>query len=115
MKTSLTQILRSTLLITLLLCSWQLAAPAPAPAPAPIPVRFQNGTIHGFLELRSEDGKVVASGDLVQVASGATVNARLLFTFKDGSIDDETNATPSSSSPITTYRKGPPSPIQSIS
>ncbi len=90
MKTSLTQILRSTLLITLLFCAAQLAAPAPAPAPAPIPVRFQNGTIHGFLELRSDDGKVIASGDLVQVASGGTVTGRLLFTFKDGSIDDET-------------------------
>lgn len=84
MKTSLAQSFRSSLLITLLLFASRFAAPAP------VPVRFVAGTIHGFLELRSEDGKVLASGDLVQVASGGTVTARLLFTFKDGSIDDET-------------------------
>ena len=40
--------------------------------------------------MRSADGHVVASGDLVQVASGGQVKARLLFHFNDGSVDDET-------------------------
>jgi hypothetical protein len=48
------------------------------------------GTLHGFLELRTEDGKVVAYGDLVQVASGGNITAQLTFHFTDGSIDDET-------------------------
>jgi hypothetical protein len=48
------------------------------------------GTLHGFLELRSEDGQVVASGDSVQVARGNRVTSRTTFHFKDGSIDDET-------------------------
>jgi hypothetical protein len=56
----------------------------------PIPVRHQQGTVHGFLELRSDDGRVLASGDIVQVARGDQVTARVLFRFKDGSIDDET-------------------------
>jgi hypothetical protein len=55
-----------------------------------IPVRHVVGTIHGFLEMRSDDGRVVASGDVVQVVHGDLVTARTIFTFKDGSIDDET-------------------------
>jgi hypothetical protein len=55
----------------------------------PIPVRSMQGTIHGFLELRSEDGQVVASGDSFQVVRGDRVISRTLFHFKDGSIDDE--------------------------
>ncbi len=46
--------------------------------------------MHGFLDLRSEDGKVVATGDLVQVPSGGNISAELTFHFTDGSIDDET-------------------------
>jgi hypothetical protein len=56
----------------------------------PVPVRSMQGTLHGFLELRSEDGQVVASGDSVQVVRGNRVTSRTIFHFKDGSIDDET-------------------------
>jgi hypothetical protein len=56
----------------------------------PVAVRAVAGTIHGFLELRSEDGQVVASGDSVQVVRGNRVTSRTIFRFKDGSIDDET-------------------------
>jgi hypothetical protein len=48
------------------------------------------GTVHGFLELRADDGRVVASGDLVQFTRGNEVTARTLFHFKDGSVDEET-------------------------
>ena len=64
-----------------------LAAPSCA---EPVPVRQVLGTVRGFLELRSEDGRVVASGDFTQVASAGRVTARTLFAFRDGSIDDET-------------------------
>jgi len=53
-------------------------------------VHHQQGTVHGFLELRSEDGRVLASGDSIQVAHGDQVVERVIFHFKDGSIDDET-------------------------
>lgn len=56
----------------------------------PIPVRHANGTLHGFLELRSEKGQVIAAGDVVQVARGGQVTVHVLFHFNDGSIDDET-------------------------
>ncbi len=56
----------------------------------PTAVRKFQGTYHGFLELRSPDGQVVAYGDSTQVVHGAEITAETLFTFKDGSIDDET-------------------------
>lgn len=56
----------------------------------PIPARHQQGTIHAFLELRSDDGRVLASGDFIQVARGEQITAKTLFHFKDGSVDDET-------------------------
>src|SRR5579863_5751531 len=56
----------------------------------PTPVRKFQGTYHGFLELRSPDGQVVAFGDSTQVVHGDQITAETLFTFKDGSIDDET-------------------------
>lgn len=55
-----------------------------------VPVRFPEGLVHGFLALRTLDGKTVADGDLLQVARGNRVTSRLVFRFKDGSIQDET-------------------------
>src|SRR3979411_1426163 len=72
-------------LIALLICALQLGAPA-----EPIPVRHVEGTVHGFLALRSKEGQVLAVGDLLQVVRGDRVTSRLLFRFKDGSVDDET-------------------------
>jgi hypothetical protein len=48
------------------------------------------GTVHGFLVLRTHEGRMLAVGDLLQVVRGDTVTSRLLFRFKDGSVDDET-------------------------
>jgi hypothetical protein len=53
-------------------------------------VRHPQGTLHGFLELRSDDGRVIASGDVFQVVHGDRVTSETVFHFKDGSIDDET-------------------------
>ena len=56
----------------------------------PIKVRFPEGSVHGFLALRSLDGKLLASGDLVQSSRGGQLTSRLVYRFKDGSLDDET-------------------------
>jgi hypothetical protein len=53
-------------------------------------VRHLEGTVHGFLVLRSTEGHVLAVGDLFQVVRHDRVTSRLLFRFKDGSVDDET-------------------------
>ena len=57
----------------------------------PVPVRYLEGSVHGFLALRSAEGKTLAAGDLTQVIHGSRVNSRLVFRFKDGSVDDETS------------------------
>jgi hypothetical protein len=89
MKRPSAQRLRSWPLLILLLFARQPQA-QPKTQPQPLTVRQIQGTFHGFLELRSEDGRILASGDSTQVVHGGQIAARTLFTFKDGSIDDET-------------------------
>src|SRR5690242_10965924 len=59
------------------------------PAFAQQTVRYQEGVTHGFLILRDEQGKAIAEGDLMQTAHGDRVSSRLVFHFKDGSLEDE--------------------------
>ena len=58
--------------------------------PGQVKVRITEGSEHGFLTLRDMDNKILASGDLIQVASGARITSNLAFHFKDGSIQEET-------------------------
>ncbi len=53
-------------------------------------VRYVQGAYHGFLEMLSDDGQVVAFGDSTQVVHGDRVTSQTVFTFKDGSTDEET-------------------------
>ncbi len=73
------------LFCVILLC----ALPACAQPDPPL-VRYVQGTIHGFLEMRSPDGRVVANGDIIQSVRGDRVTLQTLFNFRDGSTDDET-------------------------
>jgi len=61
-----------------------------APSAEPVVVRHVEGLVHGFLSLRSPEGKLLANGDLIQSARGNTVTSRLTFHFADGSLSDET-------------------------
>jgi hypothetical protein len=56
----------------------------------PVAVRHREGTLHGFLLVRTLEGTAIATGDLIQVPHGDRINSRIVFRFKDGSIDDET-------------------------
>lgn len=77
-------VMRGLLGLTMvLLWPWPLAA-------APITVRFAEGVTHGFLLLRTVDGGLIASGDLLQVGQGGEVKSRMVFHFKDGSLFEET-------------------------
>jgi hypothetical protein len=87
-KSALAQGVRSWPL-TGLLVSAVLLKPDGLPA-EPVAVRHIEGTTHGFLVLRSMEGKTLASGDLIQVVQGDRLVANLIFHFKDGSLDDET-------------------------
>jgi hypothetical protein len=73
------------LLIHTILLLW----PHPGAA-TPVPVRFVEGVLHGFLVLRTVDGVLIASGDLLQVGRGGEIESRTVFHFKDGSVSDET-------------------------
>ncbi|HLH05448.1 MAG TPA: hypothetical protein VKX25_21950 [Bryobacteraceae bacterium] len=55
-----------------------------------IPVKEQQGAIDGFLLLRDAAGKVIALGDETESVRGDRIYSRLVFHFRDGSIDDET-------------------------
>lgn len=55
----------------------------------PVAVRYSEGLVHGFLVLRTLDGRTIADGDLNQVARGTKVTSRLTFRFRDGSLHDE--------------------------
>ncbi len=56
----------------------------------PVPVHLKQGSVHGYLLLKSSDGHVIAIGDQVNILRGSQVYSRLIFRFKDGSLDDET-------------------------
>lgn len=56
----------------------------------PVAVRHAEGLVHGFLSLRSPEGSVLAHGDLIQNVRGSRVTSRLVYRFKDGSLQDET-------------------------
>jgi hypothetical protein len=56
----------------------------------PIAVRYAEGEIHGFLTLKTLDGAIIADGDSTQATHGGAVTSRLVFHFKDGSLQDET-------------------------
>jgi hypothetical protein len=68
-----------------LVCTLSLLAAA-----EPIKVRHPEGTLHGFLALTTEQGQVLAIGDLIEMVRGDRVTSHLTFHFKDGSLDDET-------------------------
>jgi hypothetical protein len=61
-----------------------------AMAQQPIAAHYLEGSLHGYLSMRGEDGQILAVGDLIQVVRGTQVTAHTVFHFKDGSLDDET-------------------------
>ena len=56
----------------------------------PVPVRHPQGSAHGFLVLKTIEGKPLAIGDVTQILHGDLVTSRVTFHFRDGSLDDDT-------------------------
>lgn len=55
----------------------------------PIRVRYPQGSSHGFVTLKTQDGKAIATGEITQTVTGEKVTSRLVFRFRDGSVDDD--------------------------
>src|SRR5438309_6408934 len=55
-----------------------------------VPVRYAEGLMHGFLALRTLEGKLLANGEMTQAAQGDRVKDNLIFHFSDGSIYEDT-------------------------
>ncbi len=55
-----------------------------------VAVRYREGVSHGFLVLRTPDGKSIADGESTQVSQGDRVTTHMWFKFKDGSFYDQT-------------------------
>jgi hypothetical protein len=55
----------------------------------PLPVRHPEGVTHGFLDLRTLQGDLVGVGELSQVVRGDRVSLRLVYRFRDKSVQDE--------------------------
>jgi len=55
-----------------------------------VAVRYPEGVSHGFLVLRTPDGKPIADGESTQVPKGDHITSHLWFKFKDGSSYDQT-------------------------
>ena len=64
--------------------------PARRVTPAAIPVHYSEGTVHGFLELRTAADSLLAHGDLLQVPGDSGIESRLIFHFADSSVFEET-------------------------
>src|SRR5437660_8360728 len=79
---------RSTLIAILLACAAMLQPNALFADM--IPVRHTEGLIHGFLVVRTLEGKAFADGQMTQDARGDRVTTHLIFRFKDGSIYEDT-------------------------
>jgi hypothetical protein len=54
-----------------------------------IPAEYKEGTSHGFLVLRSQQGKILATGEVIQTIDGQRLTSEVVFHFRDGSIHDE--------------------------
>jgi len=66
-----------------------LFATAAGPIPQFVAVRHTQGSLHGFLALRSLDGAPIADGDATQSVAGDRVTTRTTFRYRDGSVSDE--------------------------
>jgi hypothetical protein len=56
----------------------------------PVPVRHPQGSADGFVVLKTQKGTRIAIADMTQTVHGDRATSRLIFRFRDGSVDDDT-------------------------
>ncbi len=79
---------RSTRLLSLAIASLISCSSLSAYAD-PVLVRYPQGSSHSYLALKTLEGKLIATGESVQSVQGDRVSSRLIFHFRDGSVDDD--------------------------
>jgi hypothetical protein len=57
---------------------------------AAVQVRYAEGMVHGFLELSTDAGALLAHGDLLQVAKDGGIASRMVFHLANASVFEET-------------------------
>lgn len=57
-----------------------------------VPVKYVEGTVHGFLELSTDAGALLAHGDQLQTSRNGGILSRLIFHLAQGSVFEETVA-----------------------
>jgi hypothetical protein len=60
------------------------------PGAAGVPVRYAEGSEHGFLQLTTADGTLIAHGDQLQIERNGEVTTRMIFYLASGSVFEET-------------------------
>jgi hypothetical protein len=73
-----------------LLAAMLAASALPGQGAPAIAVRFREGSVHAFLVLHDSAGRLLATGDLVQLERNGTLDNRMTFRFTDSSRFDET-------------------------
>ena len=76
-------------LLALGLTTFAYCSLSPLLTAEPIPVRYAQGSSHGFVALKTLEGVTIATGETTQTVSRGRVTSRLIFRFKDGSVDDD--------------------------
>lgn len=55
-----------------------------------IRVKYPQGSLHAFLLIRSEDGKIIGTGDALNEPVGGVWRNKMILKLRDGSLDEET-------------------------
>jgi hypothetical protein len=66
-----------------------LLSPAPRLSASLVTVKHKEGITHGFLILQNQQGRALATGDMLQTEDARKVTLEIALHFKDGSIYDE--------------------------
>lgn len=70
---------------------------------AAMPVRFAEGTVHGFLELNTAAGALLAHGDLLQLSRNGGIESRTVFHFSNSVFEETVSFTQQGVFTLTNY------------
>jgi hypothetical protein len=80
----------ASLLVGVYRTSWMLLTLSAALCHAEsIRVRYPQGSSHGFVALKTQEGAQIATGEVTQTVRGDVVTSKLVFRFRDGSVDED--------------------------